>query len=266
MRLKITLRFPPDRGIPIHYNYWLQSALYKAMGSETGIRVHDQGFTEAGRVFRYFTFSRLLGRFELSRDRKFIYFPEGCQWVVSSPLNDILGAMAGGILRTGVIEIGPEKAEITEVRVENPVIEGGAVQAQANDEGILAVRRIRVRTLSPVVAYSTMLKADGNKYTVYFQPGEAEFQRIVSENLDKKAAVLKKLNNVAPEGGENEDDRFRVRTIGQPRLHIIQYKGGIIKGYSSLLELHGSKPLLQLALDAGLGSKNAQGFGCLEVI
>ena len=186
MRLRISLRFPDEQGIPIHYNYWLQSALYKAMGTGAGARVHDSGFEGQGRIFRYFTFSRLLGRYELSPDRSHIRFPQGCHWIVSSPLNDVLGAMAGGFLQSGVLEIGPVRAEITEVRVEHPVIGTSAVRTQRSDRMVGAQTiRVRVRTLSPVVSYSTMLKGDGSKYTVYFQPGEPEFERIVAENLQK---------------------------------------------------------------------------------
>ncbi|MHB1654582.1 MAG: CRISPR-associated endoribonuclease Cas6 [Desulfitobacteriaceae bacterium] len=39
-----------------------------------------------------------------------------------------------------------------------------------------------------------------------------------------------------------------------------------MKGYSGMMELSGPPPLLQVAIDAGLGSKNAQGCGCLEVM
>ncbi|MDI6814456.1 MAG: CRISPR-associated endoribonuclease Cas6, partial [Desulfitobacteriaceae bacterium] len=302
----ISLRFADEQSVPIHYNYWLQSALYAAMDKGMGARVHDTGFEGSGRIFRYFTFSRLLGLFELAKDRQFIRFPQGCQWVVSSPLNDVLGAMAGGFLQSGVLEIGPVRAEITEVRVEHPVIGAAAVRTQGSDR-IVGDQTIgvRVRTLSPVVSYSTMLKGDGSKYTVYFQPGEPEFQRIVAENLQKKWVGLQNLGNgserdvtatvaaadavraagagavdvklgkrslglPADEDGEMSEDAtyrdIRIRALGRTQLHIIPYKGGIIKGYSGNLELLGSQSQLQLAVDAGLGSKNAQGFGCLEVM
>ncbi|KJS47026.1 MAG: CRISPR-associated protein Cas6, partial [Peptococcaceae bacterium BRH_c23] len=54
--------------------------------------------------------------------------------------------------------------------------------------------------------------------------------------------------------------------LNNPKMHILEYKGGIIKGYSGMMELSGPPELLQVAIDAGLGSKNAQGCGCLEVM
>ncbi len=50
------------------------------------------------------------------------------------------------------------------------------------------------------------------------------------------------------------------------RMKIINYKDTIIKGYTGKLRLSGPKELLQLAVDGGIGSKNSQGFGCVEVI
>ncbi|CAA7602828.1 CRISPR associated protein Cas6 [Acididesulfobacillus acetoxydans] len=348
MRVRMFLRFLEDGWLPIHYNYWLQSLAYSLMNGEVGMRVHDFGFEGEGRVFRHFTFSRLLGRYELTPDHSKIRFAQGCQWVISSPVDEILGALATGILRAGRINVGPVVAEVEEVRVEKPNVMQGW---QGNDEpqDSETAIRIRVRTLSPIVAYSTLLRGDGSKYTVYFQPGEAEFQRLVSDNLERKAAGLEELNpsvwhkevrdvrhgrmgekgqgekegygRQAEDAGEKEKrgdgvDReegrggrvnlpkggntlergnvqgrerkdvseeglagkggkkgntsnavgLRLRALGQPRLHIIEYKGGIIKGYSGSLELYGVRSLLQLAVDAGLGSKNAQGFGCLELM
>ena len=260
MHLYIKMRFQPFEFIPIHYNYWLQAILYRVMDIETAEQVHDQGFEGEGRIFRLFTFSQLRGRYELSPDKKSIRFPAECQWIVASPIDWILGSIAGGLLRKPVIKIGPTSAEITEVRVEHPTVQG---------------ERLRVRTVSPVVAYSTMLKGDGQKYTVYLHPGEPEFRRIVHENLRKKLESAYRLRRAVNSRRSIQGpllpssiatNELRLRTLNTPHLHILEYKGGVIKGYSGSLELSGPTELLQIALDAGLGSKNAQGFGCLEVI
>jgi len=46
---------------------------------------------------------------------------------------------------------------------------------------------------------------------------------------------------------------------------LINYKNTIIKGYSGKMVVTGPIELLQMAVDAGLGSKNGQGFGCVEL-
>jgi CRISPR-associated endoribonuclease Cas6 len=293
LRIRVFLNFSEKDSIPIHYNFLLQSVLYNSMDKATASIVHNQGYSVGTRVFRYFTFSRLLGHAQLSTDRKSIRFPDDCEWIICSPLKEILNSIAKGFLQAGVLTLGSAKADITAVRVEDPATD--AFSKQSIDIRSSEFSRIKVRTLSPVVAYSTMLRGDGKKYTVYFQPGEPEFERIVSENLRKKEEGLRSLdsdrywlslsniNKMTDAKIQNANERgvsrasglatpgnmancFKVWPKNRPRLSIIKYKGGIIKGYSALLELEGPRTTLQLALDAGLGSKNAQGFGCLEVI
>jgi len=45
-----------------------------------------------------------------------------------------------------------------------------------------------------------------------------------------------------------------------------KFKGFIIKGWMGIYELHLPETYLSMALDAGLGAKNSQGFGMVEVI
>ena len=265
MRLNISLKFPRTEGFPIHYHYWLQSAIYHVMEGGIAEQVHTQGFEGDGRIFRFFTFSKLIGRYELSKDKKFIRFPEGANWIVSSPINDILGSIAGGLLKQLELRIGGMSAEITGIQVSHPNVQS---------------KTIRVRTLSPVVAYSTLFRGDGSKYTVYLQPGEPEFRRIVTENLQKKWEGIKTWNQTEKQGKdessypmtnisdplEGELKVVNLHMLNNPKMHILEYKGGIIKGYSGMMELSGPPELLQVAIDAGLGSKNSQGCGCLEVM
>jgi CRISPR-associated endoribonuclease Cas6 len=111
--------------------------------------------------------------------------------------------------------------------------------------------------ISPVTAYSTLLKADGSKYTCYFQPGEEDFRGIVEGNLKKKYTAFT--------GNKPPADSIKIKPMQQPRQHIIKYRDFIIKGYSGKLLINGPRELLQMAADAGLGGKNSQGFGCVRM-
>jgi len=54
--------------------------------------------------------------------------------------------------------------------------------------------------------------------------------------------------------------------VREQDLKVIRYKGTIIKGWMGKYRLTGKPELLTVALDAGLGAKNSQGFGCCEVV
>jgi len=227
--------------VPIHYNYLIQSAIYAALPEETAVRLHDEGFRSGGRIFRMFAFSRLLGRFILDRAAGTITFPDTANLVVTSPDAKFFLALINNLLTQNHLRFGQAVFQVEEVRFDEQEAEGDV---------------LIVRTLSPVVAYSTLLRPEGGRYTCYYQPGEGDFDKLITANLAKKYLAYHGLQ--PPEG------EVRARPLDRPRLHVTTYKGTVVKGYSCRLRLSGPRELLQTALDAGLGGKGSQGYGCVE--
>ncbi|WP_274428707.1 CRISPR-associated endoribonuclease Cas6 [Desulfolucanica intricata] len=229
--------------MPIHYNYLIQSAIYAALPKETASRLHDKGYISDSRSFRMFTFSRLLGKFFLNNITSTITFPEGATLIITSPELKIFLPLLNNLLTKKHIRLGRALFIVEEIRIDEQKVEGDT---------------LAVRTLSPVVVYSTLLRPEGGKYTCYYQPGEPEFDRLVTVNLAKKYHAFHGLR--PPEGN------VRVCPLDRPRLHVTLYKGIVVKGYTCRLKLHGPRELLQMVLDAGLGGKGSQGYGCVEKI
>lgn len=227
--------------LPIQYNYFIQSALYNALDDSFADFLHNKGYKGGGRRFKLFTFSRLLGQFRISKET--ITFQTPVKLVVSSPVNEFCQYLTNGLLANKNFQVGNIYFQVESIYVDRPEVVG--------DE-------LRIRLLSPVVAYSTLLRPEGTKYTCYFQPGDNDFNRIVGENLRKKFEAL--YHQAAPEGS------ISIKPLRQPRLHVMRYKGLVIKGYSAPLGIKGPESVLQLALDAGIGSKNSMGFGCGELL
>jgi CRISPR-associated endoribonuclease Cas6 len=234
---------PSSPAIPIHYNYLIQAAIYAALPEDMAARLHDEGFTSGKRTFKMFSFSRLMGKFMLDKAAGTIAFPEDISLVVASPDMGFFLSLINNLLTKSNIRLGQSLLGINEVRFDEQLVE---------DEVLT------VNTLSPVVAYSTLLKPEGGKYTCYYQPGEGEFERLITANLNKKYEAF---CGSQPPGGE-----VRVRPLNRPRLHVTNYKGTVVKGYTCRLKLSGPRELLQMALDAGLGGKGSQGYGCVERI
>jgi CRISPR-associated endoribonuclease Cas6 len=243
--MHITLHFKPEDGfeIPLHYNHILQGAIYNAIEPELAAFLHSRGFMSNGRSFKMFTFSRLMGRYQINKYTNSIRFFDDIKVIISSPVNEFCNSVANGILSKRWLDFGKNKVE-----AEKMLVRQYSVDKQ----------EVKIKTLSPVVAYSTFLRPDGRKYTCYFQPGEPDYDRLISNNLRKKYQAF--YNEEAPAG------EVKVEKLGQVKMHVMKYKSTVIKGYSGKLLLTGPKELLQIAVDAGLGSKSSQGFGCVEVI
>lgn len=242
MHLTIELDSGKPLDLPIHYNAILQGAIYSSINPTIATMLHDQGFPYKNRTFKLFTYSRLIGKYILEKNNGRIIFPGGASLVISSPVDKVCRAMADLILRNG-LRLGSQEVGIKSVGTEVYTVESDSVDLEL---------------LSPVVLYSTFLKHEGSKYTCYFQPGEREFERQLGGNLQKKYIAC--YNKMPP------DDEVKVRLLNRPKQNLVTYKNTIIKGYTCRLNLSGPWELLQIAVDAGIGAKNSQGFGCCRPI
>lgn len=239
----VTLKPDSEIELPITYNHLLQAAIYKTVDPEMAAFLHGKGYETGSRVFKLFSFSRLSGRFCINKDKGTIKFYEGIKLIISSPVDRFCQSIANGLLNKDNICLGNNS-----VKVEKIVVQQLNVEKE----------KVVLKTLSPIVVYSTLLRPDGRKYTCYFQPGEPDYNSLITNNLCKKYKAF--YGQDAPEG------EVKVFGLGQMRMHVVNYKNTVIKGYSGKLKLTGPVELLQIAVDAGLGSKNSQGFGCVALL
>ncbi|MEM2587149.1 MAG: CRISPR-associated endoribonuclease Cas6 [Candidatus Bathyarchaeia archaeon] len=204
--------------------------------------LHEAGFTVGKRSFKLFTFSRLLGRYVVNGAE--IVFKPPMRLCISSPVERFVMEAVNGFLSNGKVYLYGEELKVTALELpERP---------QIND-------KILCRTLSPITVYSTLIMGDGRKKTYYYSPFEDEFSDIISKNLVKKIQALtgKELKgyvSIKPHQGS------------RPREHIHVFKGTVIKSWSGTYEIQGSPELITMGYEAGIGSKNSQGFGMIEVI
>ncbi|MBU5312829.1 CRISPR-associated endoribonuclease Cas6 [Tissierella carlieri] len=242
MQIKIGFSSERDITLPIHYNNIIQAFIYNNIDDKLAEFLHNRGYISNSRSFKLFTFSRILNRGKKESNK--FNFGKRIDFIVSSPLDDFSKSIANFMLQRNDLYLGQNNIKTEQIQIFNSVID--------KDE-------ITVDTLSSIVAYSTLLKSDGSKYTCYFTPRETDFNRIITENLVKKYNAL---NNTSL----SLDSSIELIPIGQSRQNIIYYKNIIIKGASGKFLIKGDRRLLQMGLDAGFGSKNSQGFGCVKII
>ena len=229
--------------LPIQYNHIVQAAIYNSIDAKLAAFLHEKGFVDGNRSFKLFAVSLLRGEFQIHKETSSISFKNAIQLTVSSPVDDFCQSLTNFLLKRGFIRLGNYEVPIEKLHARKLVVEK---------------EEVCLKTLSPVVLYSTLLRPDGRKYTCYFQPGEPDYTRLLNSNLQNKFKAFY--------GNEPPEALVEVKALGRQRMHIVNYKGTIIKGYSGRLRLSGPIPLLQLAVDSGLGGKNAQGFGCVEIV
>jgi len=245
MRLILTFAAEtPGQGLllPIHYNALVQGFLYRHLEAELARRLHEEGLPEGQRRLKLFTFSRLLGRYRLQGDQ--IQFEGPVRLVISSPMDDFLESLALHLVTASGLQLGEQRLELAEIGVEPR----------------MDLRPpLRVKALSPITVYSTLYTATGGRKTYYYSPFEAEFESQLLQNLQRKARVWYREELPLERGS------IRSVKVSSRNQHIVKYKGTVVKGWSGIYELALPPEYLFLAYYAGLGAKNSQGFGCVEV-
>ena len=246
MRLKITFDSDIYIRVPIHYNYQVQSLIYRHLDKALARNLHDEGIPHEKRRYKFFTFSRL---FSLKREK------DGRYWILHPPITfyisainiNILESLANHLVKQQSVEIGNESLYINSIEV--------IKEPEYTEETIIKV-------LSPITVYSTFRDNNGKKKTYYYNPHESEFGNKLRENLRRKFVAIYSMEP------EEEDDIFRIEPVkvGFKNEVIAKYKGTIIKGWTGIYKIKTSKAYFHIAYNAGLGSKNSQGFGMIDVI
>ena len=241
MRLTLEFNTQNDIILPLHYNYSIQSFLYHHISPELGKFLHNQGFMLGKRKFKMFTFSRLQGKYKITGDKIRFYPP--VYLTISSPLDRFISELGNTLLKTDDLELVKNKVHVESMKV-HP-------EPEIKDE-------IKIKMLSPVVVYSTLITKDGKKKTYYYSTYEDEFADLIDKNLRKKYEALY--------GKKPRARKLKIKIVGKPKEKILLYRGTIIKGWIGTFILNGNRKLLKLGYYSGIGSKNSQGFGMFEVV
>lgn len=194
-----------------------------------------------------FTFSRLFGGKMKKLSEGKLFFQNPIYFKIGSMRSDILESLAVHLIRKETLKINNQNCRFSSIEVEMPV---------EIDEEIL------VKAISPITVYSTLFKGSGKKKTYYYKPWEEDFARLIKENLIRKAIAL---NGEAPEADWSgfKIEPFKVTT--KKNYVMANFKGIWIEGWTGIYKVQIPAPYFEIAYNAGIGSKNSQGFGMLDL-
>jgi len=244
--MRLSIEFSPisnDKNyivLPVHYNRLIQGMIYSLIEKDLP-KIHDTGFEISGRKFRLFVFSKLFGEI-LTLEKGIITFKAPLRLKIDSPLNEFSNSLANNIASSKYVRIGDNLLNVTSIMVQPyPKFEDQA----------------ELKAISPITVYSTLSTVDGRKKTYYYHPQEDEFADLIRKNIMKKAEIL----------GKNQNNNFNIKAIkvGIRDQKIVYYGNTLIKGWTGLFRINGDPELIKVAYSCGIGAKNSQGFGMLEV-
>jgi len=290
LRIKITLEHPEGKEttFPLYYNHTLQGFIYHHLSLALANFLHKKGYSLGKRKFKLFTFSRLFGKFRINPKEEKITFSGPVSFYLSSPLKKVIEECAENLIKSPDIYLSKNPLIIKSIEV------FPSISSQSD---------VTIRMLSPLTVYSTLFSASGKKKTYYYSPMEEEFSQSVKANILKKYQALQEALYgekfpspycEIPQRKELDSFQFRISPLklNKNSEKIIKYipssnyytlaknsspsnrefratlSGSytLIKAWLGTYRIQGDSELISLAYDAGLGSKNSQGFGMFEII
>ena len=236
--------------LPVHYNHLIQSMIYSNLEETLATWLHNRGYSYGKRKYKMFTFSRLYGS-------KYRFNPIRKKLELSSPIKLKIGALDTNILesfvlyllRKKIIIIDKQECEIISIKIDKPI---------KTEEPIL------VKAISPITVYSTLDKPFKNNHRTYFySPFEEEFEEQILKNLERKAIAYYGSEWTVP---PLERGYFKPLKIRKKDKIVVNFKGIWLESWRGIYEMKLPEPYFSIAYDGGVGSRNSQGFGMLEVI
>ena len=268
MRIKLTLK-PKDRScaIPINYQYPLSASIYRILNHASpdyADFLHKKGYiSPGGKPMKLFTFSRIwcpnirrMGAI-LSID-----YRRYCTFQIASPmLEDFVQNFVIGLFQQQEIKIGGPhtvgRFMITQVEtLPLPIFES----------------ETKFSCLSPIVV-STMHEYEGKLTPYYFRPDDQQLSEAIQNNLRRKFETIHN-KSAADLSVLFEPDQQYIKDREKQGKRVtkkITIKEGDLEATDIIcvevpFTLKGSRELMEVAYECGIGEKNSMGFGMIEVV
>lgn len=250
MKVKVQLLSDGRIILPFGYNTLFQGLIYSHLDREESIWLHERGYKIDKRSFRLFTFSNILQKpVSIDKKGKRFSFPPQIDFYISSPVEWILEQLAHNIIMSETVPVGVNHCRVSSVEIMN--------------QPDIASSPVTVKALTPIEVHSSFSTAGGSQKTYYYTPYENEFKALINDNLKKKWKAFNDSDcpheiGMKPLFNGNNNEKIVLLNHGGSRF--------VVKGWVGKYALTGDPAMLRFALDVGLGSRNSNGFGMVEVL
>jgi CRISPR-associated endoribonuclease Cas6 len=241
MRCRISVRKISPESLHYDYQYGLASMLYSKLAI-SNIELANEIHSKKG--FKFYTFSNFILEDRIP-EKSGLNFRKA-HFFLSSPDTEFVRSFAEGLLLEPEFFLGNSKNKISFIIERIEVLP----TLKFSDT-------CKFRTLSPIYL-KTLRKQEGRLVEFDLYPKDSKFH----ENLHKN--LLARYEEFY--GLEIDKDIFEIIDIPSFKPKRVKVENNYRR--CSLMDLHlaANPKLMQFAYDAGLGEKNAMGFGCVDVL
>ncbi|WP_457570255.1 CRISPR-associated endoribonuclease Cas6, partial [Desulfurobacterium sp.] len=176
MKLKLTFESENQVELPMHYNYVLQGFIYNNLAKPFADFLHNEGYRYGNQIFKLITFSKIYGKKRILKKEKKIIFSPSFHIYVSAIDTHILQSIAVELIQKENLRLHRNFISLKSVEtIKEPITSTETV----------------VKTISPITVHESL-----NRKTMYYNPYQEKFYKLLEENLRKKAALVTGNENV----------------------------------------------------------------------
>lgn len=268
MQFRLTLR-PLHRQtlVPFNYAYRLSAFIYSVLAdadAQYAHFLHERGYVySTTRRFKLFTFSDLImpqARVDARAGGLWVQSPY-IEWMVSFYVDKAAQDFIMGLFQDQRCVIATPRHAPAQFMIER--VEALPLSITTNT--------ITLRTLSPVV----LAHKDERGIDQYLHPADPLFGALLVDNLLAKwqsIPTLVSAGSTAIHVDPQPTVTYRLLPDREPKSRLVTIKEDSraetkVRGYYGFtFELSGPKEILELAVLAGVGRYNAEGFGAVGVV
>jgi CRISPR-associated endoribonuclease Cas6 len=232
MRIRVDFYINEDFKFNKNLNEAMTAFIYRCISlsdKRYGAMLHDEGYRQCGyKKFVYHTYSL----FQNGNCIKDILNRGIATLTLSSTLDKTIIHFTRGLIRIGQIQLLSHSFNIMSIKnIDEP---------KFTDSMMAKIK-------------SPIFMQDVNHG--YLRPGNIE-EKLVNNLLEKYYSIYEKF----PKNME-----LKIKFMSYIRQDI-KYKRNVYKGYIGIIAMQGSRELIKMAYQSGLGSKNGIGFGLIEKV
>ena len=237
--------------LPINYQYELSAWIYRIIAQGDRLYaewLHQNGYADKHRNFRLFVFSNIYSPGIKNENDRLLFHSDKASFYLSLLPEKSTEAFIKGIFREQEFTLGDRVSKVQ-----------FAVQQVELTPPPDFSKSVVFKTLSPVVVSAGQ---EDRQHARYVNPGEESYGQLIINNLIEKY----RLYYQKPFEGDTD---FKFERLSPFRSKLIRIKAGTkeetkVRGFNYSFRLEADRELLKVMYEAGLGEKNAQGFGCVE--
>lgn len=264
MRFRLTLRrLSTPCNLPINYQSYISANIYRLLelaDAEYAAFLHDKGYQNKAKHFKYFTFGQLKiprGKWKLSQGRMLID-ASVIHLDISFLIDQAIEKFVEGVFQDQHLHINDAFAHNKFLIKKIEVLPATKLN-----------ETMHFRCRAPLIVAR---KNAHNKHSTYLAPSDELYQDILLENLRSKyqtylsessAARVTRDYHIAPQINLLQGSKVKSKLITlKPWLE----RGVKVKGYEFDFSLTAPPEMIKVGFYGGFGSNCAQGFGMVDVL